>query len=357
MSLAETRLQGVRAKNRTDKNMVRPRQFGALDFFISQDGSLISNAEKQKIFASIGRDVKMPVLDYNGEVTVASSRSCTIADAENTSKLLSVTFLTYQVGMSIVPALYLNNEIDYNRDFERKLVNVSRALQNKMDQDALAALAAGKTKVFGEKLGYTVTGDSVQSPYIQRVDILGDIDAMMRANGYNGRISIIGNYGVEALVSKLAQLGAQNSINKVLEFAGKDFFTSINVTNEAGKYATMYAVENGNVDILTRWDREAYLNDKGAGHEWFIGYLPGLDIPVGVHYYEEVGDKSAIAGEASADMVCNLTQRYGFSVDVAFITAYNSAPDTKANPIIKAEIATGTGVGIPVSVGGGQATP
>lgn len=355
MSLAATRLQALRHNTSLDKNMVRPNQFGVLDYFIQQGAQdpLISRQAKSGIFGSMGRDVQLPVLNYNGEVTVSNARSCTIPDAENTSALVDVTFKTYQVGVSMTPSLYQNNEISYQRDFQRKVLDAVRALGNAMDKDALAAVVASKSQVFNEKLSYTVTGNSVQVPYIQRVDILGDIDALMAANGFTGRIGILGNYGVQALVAKLAQLGAQNSINKILEYAGKDFFTSINIANEDGKYATLYAVENGNVDLVTRVDREAFAGTQTRlGHEWGVTTLPGLNIPVGFHYYQEVGDKSAIAGDASADMTCVLSEKYGFSVDVAFITAYNSDPTKKASPFIEAEIATGTGAGVPVNVNG-----
>lgn len=355
MSLAATRLQALRHNSSLDKNMVCPNQFGVLDYFVQQGANdpLVSREAKESIFGSMGRDVELPVLDYNGEVTVSNARTCVIADNENTSKLNEVTFKTYQVGISMTPSLYRNNEISYQKDFERKVMDAARALGNAMDKDALAAVIAAKSQVYTDKIGYTVTGNSVQVPYLQRIDILGDIDALMAANGFNGPISILGNYGVQALVAKLSQLGAQNAINKVLEYAGKDFFTSVNIANESGKYATLYAVENGNVDFLSRVDREAFAGTTTKlGHEWGVSYLPGLSVPLGFHYYQEVGDKSALAGDASADMTCVLTEKYGFSVDVAFITAYNSAAESKASPFIMAEIATGTGSGLPVNVNG-----
>jgi hypothetical protein len=37
-------------------------------------------------------------------------------------------------------------------------------------------------------------------------------------------------------------------------------------------------------------------------------------------------------------MVCNVKEYFGFSVDVAYIVAYNSAPSVVANPIIKLAI-------------------
>ena len=56
------------------------------------------------------------------------------------------------------------------------------------------------------------------------------------------------------------------------------------------------------------------------------GTLPYIDLPVGSHYY-------------TADLTCAVKEYFGFSVDVAYMVAYNSKPDTVANPIIKAEIA------------------
>ena len=45
-----------------------------------------------------------------------------------------------------------------------------------------------------------------------------------------------------------------------------------------------------------------------------------------------------------------IKEYFGFSVDVAFVVAYNSAISTKANPIIKAQIATGANYARPVRV-------
>ena len=354
MSLALTRMQALRAAAQAlDKNMVRPDQFGAIDYFVDQAGqdNLIPAEVKASVRSSMGRNVEVPVLDYNGSVQVASSRSCTIADGENTSALYTVNFVTYQVGVSMVPTLYMNNEIKYQKDFARKINNAVRALKNAMDTDALAALSANKTQVFNEPLDYTTTGNVLGASFIQKTELLGDLDPVMHSNGFTGPISVVGNYAVEAAVRKLAQYGPENSVNKHLEYAGKRFFTSINLANGVGEYANLYAIEDGNVDLVYRYDREAVANGKSAnGHEWFITRLPGLDIPVGIHYYEEVGDKSTIAGDASADMTCVRTEKYGISVDVAYIVSYNSALATKANPIIKANIAAGTGVGMPVQV-------
>ena len=51
-----------------------------------------------------------------------------------------------------------------------------------------------------------------------------------------------------------------------------------------------------------------------------------------------MGDQSAVAGAATADMTCDVKHFYGFSVDIAFVVAFNSDPSTIANPIMKIEV-------------------
>lgn len=344
MSLIATRLQNWRVEVlKMDKNMARPCEYGALDFFIEQTNaanSIISPELQTRAFASMGNTVQIPVIDFDGDVTVSNVRSCVIEDNENTSHLYTVNWITLAVGFTMTPTLYNNNEIGYDRDFARKMEKVARAMANAMDVQAVAALASNKTKVYKDKLYYTVTADTVQVPWVARMEWLGDTNVLMRANCYPGALHIIGNAGIESTIAKMAQHDVYNDVNKRNEYAGKVFHYTNNVANEDGKFATAYIVEDGNVGVLTRVDREAL---RGAasrtGHEWGVTRLPYIDLEVGYHYYESVGDQSQIAGAASADMTCVIKEYFGFSVDVAFIVAYNSDPETIANPIIKAEIA------------------
>jgi hypothetical protein len=85
--------------------------------------------------------------------------------------------------------------------------------------------------------------------------------------------------------------------------------------------------------------------------------MPYINIPVGLHYYESVGDYHAIAGDATTDLTCAKKEYYGFSVDVAFVVAYNSAIATKANPIIAAKIAAGATYAQPVFVANDASNP
>ena len=125
-----------------------------------------------------------------------------------------------------------------------------------------------------------------------------------------------------------------------MEYDNKVLHYTNSLTNGAGVYGTFFAVEDGNVGVLTRVDREALRRASANGHVFDVVNLPYINLPVGSHYYTAVGDQSAIAGDATADLTCAVKEYYGFSVDVAFVIAYNSDAATVANPIMKAEIAS-----------------
>ena len=325
--------------------MARPLEYGALDFFIEQTNaanSIINPNLRDRAFESIGNTVQVPVINYDGDVTVSNVRSCVIGDDENTSALYTVNWVTLAVGFTMVPQLYRNNEISYEHDFARKMEKVCRALATEMDKLAIAALEANKTQVFKDALYYTVTANSVQIPWNARMEFLADMNAIMRANAYPETLHVIGGAGFDSLVRKMAEHDIYNDVNKRLEYDNKIFHYTNNITNDNGIFATGYIVADGNVGVLTRVDREALSRTRANFHEWDVVRLPFIDLPVGSHYYTAVGDQSGIAGDASADMVCNVKEYFGFSVDVAFLVAYNSDPSDVANPIIKVELASPT---------------
>lgn len=357
MSLVATKMQNWRVSNpEFDRNMTRPKEYGALDFFVEQTNaanSIISPELRDRALASMGNNIDIPVINYDGSVAVSNTRSCVIADAENTSALYSVVWTTYSVGFTMVPSAYLNNDISYDHDFQRKMEKVVRALATSLDTAAVAALEANKTQVYKDALQYTVTGNVVDVPTQMATEILGDCDPMMRANDYPQYIHIIGNAGVDSLIRKLAQHDIYNDVNKRLEYDNKVIHYSNQVTNESGKNGTFFAVADGNVGVLTRVDREALRRAKANFHEWDVVNLPYINLPVGSHYYTQVGDQSTIAGAATADLTCAVKEYFGFSVDVAFLVAYNSDPTTVANPIIKAQIAApaaNTPIAMPVYI-------
>lgn len=342
MSLINTRIQNVRAQSNLDKNELRPSRYGGLDLFMQQsdDPSGILTPElKQKAETSIGNTLQTPVIDFDGGISIGNTRSVTIADSENTSQMMNISFATYSWGFTIVPAMFMNNEISIQKDFERKFNKYLFKLGQVLDSAAIAALSAAKTQVFNDLLAYTQTGNVIQAPWTLRENIMGDIDPMMAANDHFGQVHLLGNGGVESIIRKLSESGLYNAEMKMLQYSDKILHFSSRIANDTDEYANMYAVQGGSVGILTRFERESLLGTKMAdGTEWGIDTLPMLNFPVGTYFYESKGDFNTIAGVATADLTRARKEHYGFAVDIAFLTGYNSDPATIANPIMKAAI-------------------
>ena len=338
MSLVLTRIQNIRANSNLDKFEYRPSRYGALNAFMvqSEDPTGILTEElKQKARTSIGNTLETPVIDYDADITIGSTRTLTIADSENTSKMVQITFATYAWGFTIAPAMYMNNEIGIQKDFETKMMKYIYAFAKKLDEAALAALAANKTQVLKNPLLYDWSANAINAKWAERENVFGDLEVMMGANDFYGQLHIVGDPGVESIMRKLQQHGLYNDVNKQNEFGTKVVHLTNNIAAAGGKYAQGYAVNAGSLGMLTRFERDCLLGTvSGDGHEWGIATLPLLNMPVGTYFYDSVGDYSAIAGAATADMTRTRKEHYGFAVDVAFLTAYNSSPSTLASPIL-----------------------
>lgn len=344
MSLVLTRIQNIRANSNLDRFEYRPSRYGALNAFMvqSEDPTGILTEElKQKARTSIGNTLETPVIDYDADITIGSTRTLTIADSENTSKMVQITFATYAWGFTIAPAMYMNNEIGIQKDFETKMMKYIYAFAKKLDEAALAALAANKTQILKNPLLYDWSANAINAKWTERENVFGDLEVMMGANDFYGQLHIVGDPGVESIMRKLQQHGLYNNVNKQNEFGTKIVHLTNNIAANSGKYAQGYAVNAGSLGMLTRFERDCLLGTvSGDGHEWGIATLPLLNMPVGTYFYDSVGDYNAIAGAATADMTRTRKEHYGFAVDVAFLTAYNSSPTTLASPILSFNISS-----------------
>lgn len=344
MSLVLTRTQNIRANSRLDRFEYRPSRYGALDAFMQQSADptgILTDEIKEKAWASIGSVLETPVIDYDGTISIGNTRSVTIEDSENTSKLVQINFTTYSWGFTIVPAMYMNNEIKIQKDFETKMMKYIYAFAKELDEAALTAIAAAKTQVMTNSLLYDFSSQAINAKWTERENLLGDLGVMMDANDFFGELHLIGDAGVQSIISKLAQKGLYNAENKRNEYMDKIIHFTNSISAEEDIYGQGYAVAAGSLGMLTRVERESLLRTVTPdGHEWDIVNLPLLNMPVGSYYYQSVGDYNTIAGTATADLTRARKEHYGFAVDVAFVTAYNSAPATKASPIIAFNISS-----------------
>lgn len=342
MTLINTRIQNVRSSGNLDKNELRPSRYGGVDLFMQQTkdpSGIITPELEEKAKTSIGSTLETPVIDFDAGITIGNTRSVTIPDSENTSQMHTITFATYSWGFTIIPSNFMNNEISIQRDFERKFNKYLYKFGDELDAATVAALSTAKTQVINDSLNYAVVGNALQATFAQKETVMGDLNPIMASNDHFGQIHLLGNAGYESILRNLTEKGLYNSENKQMQYSDKVIHFSTRIPNAAGEFANAYAVQNGSVGLLTRFERESILSTKMAdGTEWGIDTLPMLNFPVGTYFYESKGDFSTSAGAATADNTRARKEHYGFAVDIAIVTPYNSDPATIANPIVKATI-------------------
>lgn len=336
----------MREAARLDKNELRFSRYGALQTFLEQTGQgsgILSQRLIEKAFRSIGSDLKVPVLNFK-DPTITSTRTVTIADDENESAFYTVTFNTISFGFTQVPAMFLNNEIDIQRDFNHKLEACLLKAFSIVDSSCVSALDAAKTQVLGDNLGkYTFASDTLRATLAQQDQIVGDINPLNHTNDYYGPYTLVMNPGADSVVRNvLFEKGANNSENKTYQYSDKIFRETNRLANAVDTKATMYSISGSQCGIMFRVEREALLGTRMQdGTEWGVDTLPFFDdIRTGTYFYESKGDYNAIAGAATADMTRAYKQHFGWSFDYAVVTPYNSDPAAIASPILKIEVAT-----------------
>lgn len=339
MSLILTRTQEVRQKSNLDQWVTRPSQYGAWDVFMQQTesaGSILSPELRQRALTAVGTDVKVPVYDTT-DVVISNQRLVTIADTENTSRLVTMQFATYSWGFTIVPSNHMNNEMAVQEEYDQLFKSYLFKAAATLDSACLSALSTAKSQVFGDLLEYTNTGNVIVAPNSKKEELIGDLTPIMYSNDFYGSpFNVIGNTGLQSRIQKMYEKGLYNEVNKQIQFNDKNFHFTNRLTNADGHAATGYIVNPNSVGLLFRHERESILGTKTPTHEWdIIPNFPILGMPVSTYYYYGVGDYSAAQGAATADNTRAMKQHYAFSIDVATVVAYNDNVATKAAPIAK----------------------
>jgi len=87
-------------------------------------------------------------------------------------------------------------------------------------------------------------------------------------------------------------------------------------------------------------DSRAGTSLLGGGQVWGEEFLPEVGLTVGTYYNEQCTDATQIYATAETQGLQRAAiQGFSFDTDVAYVTAYNSDPNTRVGPIMKAEIA------------------
>lgn len=346
-----------------DSNEIKITRAGAFNTFARQSQgamSFITDDLRQKAGVSMGRALKMPVLNYK-DVTIRSTRPITIAADENTSAFYTVVFTTLAYGFRMYPRQHFNNDIDYQMDFNHKMRAFISKLMSTLDGMAVTALDAGKTQIIGGVEGgaaasgvTTVGGHEWEEDVVSEIGvgaklkdsvILHDLGSIMISNDFEpNRMDIVGNQGLRSIASRMEGFGTYNSENRAYLLDGYNWSFSNAISNAAGKSATAYAIEDGTLGMLTRVTPDSiYGTTTGDGHRWDQVNLPGLNFNVGTYEYDEVvslGDTEPNdLGAGTEYLTRTAMEVVDFSFDIALFTKYNSAPATIPSGIVKFDIA------------------
>ena len=347
MSIIATRLDEYRTVSNVGKYNNRASRYGALDLFQSQTnspGSIITEDLKQKAMNSDGRTLRSWVFDQeNVSITTgtgAAIRPLEVTDSENTTRLVDYTFVGYSFGFTQVPAAFKNNEVQMQEDFNMKLRKYLNKLGATLDNACLSALSTAKTSVINDKLNYTFVGNTIDCEHDKYAMILGDTGIMMRSNDFYDGITIVGNGGIQSILNQLAKSDTYNAENQRYEWSNKTFGFTNRLSNDTGKFGTMYAVNGSSVGLLFRHEVEAMMDfPTSHGKELSTDVLPELGIPVTTYYYEGFGDQTSIVGAGSSHLQRATKRYYGFTVEVCYVTAHITDPSTMSTPVIKIQIA------------------
>lgn len=345
MTLVNTHLAPLRAEyaGLNDKNESRASRYGAFRAFqedTTRANGIISTDALEKARRSFGTSVEIPVIDSE-TISIGSTMSCVVTPAENTSQLVTLTFVPYSFGMTMVKAQYEQNSIAFQQDFNRKMKDRLLALAAVIDTQSVATLEAQKNQHFPATIttdfGYTALADALQVEQAEKDDLYNNVSAIMEVMDYYDEIKVIHNPPHTPLVARNQNQGGSNGTNQGFQFSGYDWNATNRVTNVVTAQSTAYFVNKGSLAVVNRNQPEAKQGLKSTdGSEWDLATnLPFVNLDMGVKYNSTCSDQSVLGGGA-AD--ASLLESWQFYTEVAYITPYNSAIATTFQPILKAEV-------------------
>lgn len=346
-SLAATLANNYRTQHiaNFDKNEQKRPIGGA--FFAAQADSnspygFVTPELIEKARMAAGRTVSIPVINYDGTVSIGSTRSVTISDDENVSALQALTFVIYEGQFTMTPARFQNNEIDYQTDFNKKFEKMIFAMLSAFDSAVVTALGTNKNQVEPDLLGkYNFTSSVLEVPKSYEDTFYSDQEIIMMSKDMNSQgapLNCIGNPYVASKVKYLGQQGGGNYQNLAYQFDGKNFYFSNNISNGTGHNGTMYFMPQGSLGIVTRNEPDALMGSRTSdGKVWDIVNLPIINLPADSYYYEAAVDSSSL-DTSTAHLTRAKKEYFAFTVEMAILTNYNSSLSTVANPIVKAAI-------------------
>lgn len=345
MNLQATYLQDIRAQypSNLDRDEMRTTQVGLMNAVLTMtnaDDSIISGDLMDKAKLSQGRNLDIPVMK-KGAVTINNARSCNIQCSESESALTRIVWKTASVDICMIPTQYINNEVKYLADLNKKIRERVEAFGVAIETDLDLALETAKNQVYNSSIatGKYGAGSELTVLEADKKLFFNDIDPInFEDDFYSSSVYVVGSPALMAPVRYFINQGAGNNENLGWQFNGKNFTFSNRITNT--EQATGYFMPSGSIGLLTRVDAEARMKaESTSGTKWWEDTLPGLPFTVGVQYKSDCQDKEVLASELSGItdgfMKATLVEHWQISFDYAIVLPYNSDAGTKPGAIRK----------------------
>ena len=350
-TLLATLMQNFRSEYTAnfDRNELRESMYGALRYFqedSAPDRAIFDAETRDNIMRSYNNSVVVPVLDAQVIAsTTPYTRTCVITDAENDSALVTLTFASYGFAFSMTPATHYSNDVKYQEDFDRKVRKFLIQWADDLDNLCIAQLEADKN-AFWTNIApdfYAEVADALQVPLASQEDYYNQLESIHAVADFYDDISVITSTGGMPLVRRQEAQGSQNATNEGFQMDLRSYrwYQTNRIGNAAGVGSTQYSVGRGTCYIGNRNDADAVqgnrINDVSV---WGQEQTPIINFNVGTYFTQDCGDRSAIAGAATAGNTRSLFQGFEWSSDFVVATAYNSDQATRYQPIFKAELLT-----------------
>lgn len=353
MSLVATAMQPLiemYTRKALDKNEILFSRYGAHNLFLAMSGqsnAIMSSKVRTDAENSYGNVVKIPVLTGD-TVSIGSTRSCTISDAESTSGFVQLTWTPLTWGFTMYRGQYVTgpqaiNYIQYDSDLLHKADRCTLALMSTVDTLARNVIDTNINTYFPANITtsyYPQISNALQVSQAQKNDFFNQLSAIMEEYDFYNKTYILANPKLKTMTTRLEAQGAGNATNEAFQFMlGNFVFTSSNrVTNGSGIESTVYAIQEASIAIVNRNNPNARGGFKIGGGDtpvtqWGIMQYPLLGMQVGTFYTASC----AATGGAVTDNA-TLKEGYGFDTEISWLTPYNSSPSTKQQSILKAEI-------------------
>lgn len=337
-------------ENRVDVNEILMSQYGAWDLGIRQtksSRSILSPGNLKLAQNSYGNVVKIPVFQA-AAVSIGTTRSCTIADQENTTNLIQLTFNPLQWGFSIYVDQYMVgtqplNYIGRDADFDFKVEEINLQLMAQQDTFVRNVIDLAANTYWPPNIAtsyYPVVANALQITQADKDDAFNQLAAIMNELDFYGKMDVLGSTKLITLTRRLTAQGNSNATNENFQFMlGAFVFTSSNrVTSSSGISMTGYCVKDGSVAIYNANNPSAKARRTiGPGEfpvtQWDEMDWPWLNLTVGSYLANTCASNT---GGGSTDTATLRTQ-YSWDTQFGVLTPPNNTLHGQS-PFVKFEI-------------------